>query len=199
MENKIINTAMTVFIEKGYAETSMSEIAARVGINRPALHYYFRTKDKMFEAVFGDIILSIVPKIFDILIQRDKKIGVRIEEIVDTYYTLLLENPKLPMFIIREINRDVNLLINTVTKLNLPNRFIEALDSIQEEMNEGKLKNVPIRFVFYNLYGLLSMPFLSQDLTHRLLLQDNENFEEMLEEWKPYIISQMENLLKVEE
>ena len=140
-----------------------------------------------------------MPKIFDILIQRDKKIGVRIEEIVDTYYTLLLENPKLPMFIIREINRDVNLLINTATKLNLPNRFIEALDSIQEEMNEGKLKNVPIRFVFYNLYGLLSMPFLSQDLTHRLLLQDNENFEEMLEEWKPYIISQMENLLKVEE
>lgn len=199
MENKIINTAMTVFIEKGYAETSMSEIAARVGINRPALHYYFRTKDKMFETVFGDIILSIVPKIFDILIERDKKIGVRIEEIVDTYYALLLENPKLPMFIIREINRDVNLLINTATKLNLPNRFVEALDSIQKEMNEGKLKSVPIRFVFYNLYGLLSMPFLSQDLTHRLLLQDNENFEEMLEEWKPYIISQMENLLKVEE
>lgn len=199
MENKIINTAMTVFIEKGYAETSMSEIAARVGINRPALHYYFRTKDKMFEAVFGDIILSIVPKIFDILIERDKKIGVRIEEIVDTYYALLLENPKLPMFIIREINRDVNLLINTATKLNLPNRFVEALDSIQKEMNEGKLKSVPIRFVFYNLYGLLSMPFLSQDLTHRLLLQDNEKFGEMLEEWKPYIISQMENLLKVEE
>ena len=100
---------MTVFIEKGYAETSMSEIAARAGINRPALHYYFRTKDKMFEAVFGDIILSIIPKIFDILVQKEKGIGQRVEEIIDTYHALLLENPKLPMFIIREINRDSNL------------------------------------------------------------------------------------------
>ena len=106
MENKIIEIAKNVFIEKGYAETSMSEIAAKVGINRPGLHYYFRTKDKMFEAVFGDIIMSIIPKVFDILIQKDKKIGKRVEEIIDTYYKLFLENPKLPMFVIREINRD---------------------------------------------------------------------------------------------
>jgi len=198
MENKIINTAMTVFIEKGYAETSMSEIAARAGINRPALHYYFRTKDKMFEAVFGDIILSIIPKIFDILVQKEKGIGQRVEEIIDTYHALLLENPKLPMFIIREINRDSNLLIKTITKLNLPDNFSKALNSIKEEMDEGKLKRVPIHFIIYNLYGLIAMPFLSQDLTCRLFLQDNESFKEMLEEWKPYIISQMENLLKVE-
>ena len=65
MENKIIDAARAVFIEKGYAETSMSEIAARVGINRPGLHYYFRTKDKMFQAVFGSIVSSVVPKVFE--------------------------------------------------------------------------------------------------------------------------------------
>ena len=197
MENKIIEIAKNVFIEKGYAETSMSEIAAKVGINRPGLHYYFRTKDKMFEAVFGDIIMSIIPKVFDILIQKDKKIGKRVEEIIDTYYRLFLENPKLPMFVIREINRDANLLINTAEKLHRPERFFGALHSIEEEMKEGKLKQVPIRFIFYNLYSLLSIPFLSQDLTYSLLLDENESFEDMLNDWKPYIVSQMENLLEI--
>ena len=197
MENKIIEIAKNVFIEKGYAETSMSEIAAKVGINRPGLHYYFRTKDKMFEAVFGDIIMSIIPKVFDILIQKDKKIGKRVEEIIDTYYKLFLENPKLPMFVIREINRDANLLINTAKKLHLPEKFFGALHSIKEEMEEGKLKQVPIRFIFYNLYSLLSIPFLSQDLTYSLLLDENESFEDMLNDWKPYIVSQMENLLEI--
>lgn len=197
MENKIIEIAKNVFIEKGYAETSMSEIAAKVGINRPGLHYYFRTKDKMFEAVFGDIIMSIIPKVFDILIQKDKKIGKRVEEIIDTYYRLFLENPKLPMFVIREINRDANLLINTAEKLHLPDKFFGALHSIEEEMKEGKLKQVPIRFIFYNLYSLLLIPFLSQDLTYSLLLDENESFENMLNDLKPYIVSQMENLLEI--
>ena len=53
LEQQIIKTAQQLFIEKGFVETSMSDIAATVGINRPTLHYYFRTKDKMFKAVFG--------------------------------------------------------------------------------------------------------------------------------------------------
>ena len=51
LEQQIIKTAQQLFIEKGFVETSMSDIAATVGINRPTLHYYFRTKDKMFKAV----------------------------------------------------------------------------------------------------------------------------------------------------
>lgn len=62
-ETKIIETAKRLFIEKGYVETNMSDIAAEAGINRPTLHYYFRTKDKMFQAVFGDIVSTIAPKI----------------------------------------------------------------------------------------------------------------------------------------
>lgn len=61
LEQQIIKTAQQLFIEKGFVETSMSDIAATVGINRPTLHYYFRTKDKMFKAVFGSIVMSLMP------------------------------------------------------------------------------------------------------------------------------------------
>ena len=69
LEQQIIKTAQQLFIEKGFVETSMSDIAATVGINRPTLHYYFRTKDKMFKAVFGSIVMSLMPKIQDIVKQ----------------------------------------------------------------------------------------------------------------------------------
>lgn len=196
MEEKIIEVAKALFIEKGYAETSMSEIAAKAGINRPGLHYYFRTKDKMFEAVFGDILLSIVPKIFDIISQKDMNIERRIEEMIDTYYALFIDNPKLPMFIMREINRDANLLIKTATQLNIHEKFRHSLDSIEQEMKEGKLKQVPIRFMFYNISSLLTIPFLTQDLTYSILLEEGETFEDMLKEWKPYIIKQLLNLIE---
>ena len=47
IEQNVIACAHRLFIEKGYVNTSMSDIAAAVGITRPALHYYFRTKERL--------------------------------------------------------------------------------------------------------------------------------------------------------
>mgnify|MGYP003303278134 CR=1 FL=1 len=137
MENRIIEVARAVFIEKGYVETSMSEIAARVGINRPGLHYYFRTKDKMFQAVFGSIVLSVIPRVFEALVHKDKSIAQRVDCIVDAYYNLFVENPKLPMFMFKEVNRNPELVIQTISELNVVDLIKKATTSIQEEMNEG--------------------------------------------------------------
>lgn len=197
MENKIIDAARSVFIENGYAETSMSEIAARVGINRPTLHYYFRTKDKMFQAVFGSIVSSVIPKVFEALTHKDKSIDQRVEGIIDAYYTLFLENPRLPMFMLRELNRDSDLLIKTMQQLNVMDTARKALASLQEEMNEGRLKKVSLQIAFYNFYSLLTFPFLTKDISTKVFQNDDEDFLMMLSEWKQNIISQMENLLAV--
>lgn len=197
MENKIIDAARSVFIERGYAETSMSEIATRVGINRPALHYYFRTKDRMFQAVFGSIVSSVMPKVFDALTHREMGIAQRVEGIIDAYYTLFLENPRLPMFMLRELNRDSDLLIKTIQQFNVMDTARKALASVQDEMNEGKLKKVSLQFVFYNFYSLLTFPFLTKDISTKVFQKDDKDFLAMLSEWKQNIIAQMENLLEV--
>lgn len=197
MENKIINVAREVFIEKGYAETSMSEIATRVGINRPTLHYYFRTKDKMFQAVFNEIVSSIVPKVFDALMHKEKTVPERIGGIIDAYYTLFLDNPRLPMFIMREMNRDSEMLINTIQEIHVVDTILKALKSLQEEMDEGLLNKVPLQFIFYNFYSLLLMPFLTFDMSKKIFHTDEDSFRLMLSDWKQNIIAQMRNLLEV--
>ena len=198
LETKIIEVAKQQFIENGFAETSMSDIAAKVGINRPGLHYYFRTKERMFQAVFGEIVLFLLPKIQDIVLQKDKPVTERVGGVIDAYFEVFSENPRLPLFVMRESNRDVNHLINTLADLRLERNFLEIARSLQDEMDSGRLKPVPLRFVFFTFYSLLIKPFVMKDLCASLFLEKGESFEEMFARWKPYIVMQMDNLLRVD-
>lgn len=194
LEQQIIKTAQQLFIEKGFTETSMSDIAATVGINRPTLHYYFRTKDKMFKAVFGSIVMSLMPKIQDI-IQQDIPFTERLSMVLDAYIELFTKNPCLPRFISGEIQRDVDHLLATAKDLQLEATLSQVKDSLLAGMEAGELKKVPIHIVFLTVYSLLSYPFLAKNLIVSLFLEDETAFADFLKEWKQHIISQIRNLL----
>lgn len=176
----------------------MSEIAERVGMNRPALHYYFRTKDKLFQAVFGMIVEAIIPKFQDIITCKDLPLPVRVERIVDVYYSLLQENPYLPLFILREIDRDVDFLFKTLLSLKVGHLFDELKGCLLEEMRNGRLRRVPLRIIFLTFYSALIFPFVSQKLVAKTMMEEGEDFQDILEEWKPYVVRQMVNLLSVD-
>lgn len=198
LEERIIDAAKSVFMEKGYTDACMSEIAERVGINRSGLHYYFRTKDKMFNAVFGMIVASVIPKFQDIITNRDLSLSVCVEQIVDVYYNLLQENPYLPLFMLREIDRDVDFLLKTFSDLKVEHFFAELKNYLLEEMDKGRLRRVPLRIVFLTFYSALTFPFVSRKLMRETMMEKGEDFRTVLDEWKPYIISQMVNLLSVD-
>ena len=86
MEERILACAEKLFLEKGFDATSMSDIALCAGINRPTLHYYFRTKDKMFRAVLARIVLSFVPRIYEIVASSDKPVAERVSQVADGLY-----------------------------------------------------------------------------------------------------------------
>ena len=167
IESRIIEAAKQEFIKKGFEQTSMSDIAAVVGINRPTLHYYFRTKDKMFQAVFASIV------------------------------SIFSTNPLLPKFIIGEIQRDANHLIETFYSLNLDQYLKHIGEFLEKEMESGNFKKVPLPFIFMTLYSQLAFPFLSKNLTMKLFFnEDKDTFNAFLQEWKQHIISQITYLLK---
>lgn len=55
IEEKIKEAAKSIFLKKGYRETKMAAIAAEVGLTRPTMHYYFRTKERLFQVVFSTL------------------------------------------------------------------------------------------------------------------------------------------------
>ena len=193
MEQRIIQAAKQVFIEKGYAKAGMSDIAARVGINRPGLHYYFRTKEKMFKAVFADIVLSFIPSVHNIILQ-DKPIHDRIAEMVDVYFEVFRKEPCFPLFIVQEIQRDAVHLFETVCRLELGQYASRIKEMLQTEMKNGTIREIPVEFIFYTFYGLVVFPFLTRPLAE-IAFEDNIGFGEKLQAWKAHIIRQMEILL----
>ena len=194
LERQIIETAQQLFIEKGFAGTSMSDIAATVGINSRTLHYYFRTKDKMFKAVFGSIVISLMPKIHDI-IKLDIPFVDRMGMVLDEYIELFTKEPYLPKFICGEIQRDVNHLLEAAKELQFEAALSLVKDTLLAEMEAGKIKKVPLPMVFLTFYSLLTYPFLVRNLITTLFLDNEEDFTSFLQEWKQHIITELTNLL----
>ena len=195
LEARIVDAARKLFIERGFVGTSMSDIASRAGINRPTLHYYFRTKERMFDAVFGGIVGTLVPRVKDIVLQPDRPIGERVASVVDAYYDVFGANPGLPMFIVREMHRDFDGVVRTIMELRL-GQYIESVrQGLQGEMDSGRLRQVPMRYLFLTFYSMLTMPFVAGNLCRTVLLDEGETFDDLLAGWKPYIVDAMERLL----
>lgn len=195
LEARIVDAARKLFIERGFVGTSMSDIASRAGINRPTLHYYFRTKERMFDAVFGGIVGTLVPRVKDIVLQPDRPIGERVASVVDAYYDVFGANPGLPMFIVREMHRDFDGVVRTIMELRL-GQYIESVrQGLQGEMDSGRLRQVPMRYLFLTFYSMLTMPFVAGNLCRTVLLDEGETFADLLAGWKPYIVDAMERLL----
>ena len=195
MEERILTCAERLFLEKGFDGTSMSDIALCVGINRPTLHYYFRTKDKMFRAVLARIVLSFVPQVYDIVAGRDKSVAERVSQVIDAYILIFMEKPCLPLFMVREVQRDFDFLVRMLRQEQIDRYAHKIIRALQAEMDEGKLKKVPLRTLFYTVYGLMTFPFLSRRLTESLLLAEGETFADMMEEWKKQVVAQVCALL----
>lgn len=194
-EQLIIQAARQIFIEKGFNEASMGDIAARAGINRPGLHYYFRTKEKLFEAVFADIVYSFVPAIQSVICQ-EQTVAERIAAVVDIYFDVIRRDPNLPVFMLREIQRDASHLLGTIDKLATGQYIDKIKEVLYQEMEAGRIKYVPLEFIFYTFYGLLSFPFLSRPLTDIVFAEPESVFEERMSEWKEHIVRQMVQLLE---
>ena len=135
-----------MFLEYGYKNTNMSDIATNIGINRTALHYYYNTKEKLFQAVFGTIIATFLPKIQDILLTQEPFFE-KLEKIIDIYFEIFLSTPFLPSFILGEINRDVNHLLSTAYEIGFGSYIKLISEKISEEMEKGNIKEIPIHIV----------------------------------------------------
>ncbi|PIV16230.1 MAG: TetR/AcrR family transcriptional regulator, partial [Flavobacteriales bacterium CG03_land_8_20_14_0_80_35_15] len=104
-ENNILNAAKEIFEKKGMAAARMQEIADEAGINKAMLHYYYRSKQLLFEAVFKSAFSLLAPQLNEI-INADTSIFEKIKNFSSNYISFVIKHPYLPNFIIQELNRN---------------------------------------------------------------------------------------------
>ena len=104
-EQKILMAAEKIFIRDGMDGARMKDIAEEAGINKALLHYYFRSKENLFEKILQDKLMTFLPKVTSAL-QVKMSIRDKFEVLVDSYLGMLRENPKLPIFVLFSIYRN---------------------------------------------------------------------------------------------
>ncbi|MDD2303415.1 MAG: helix-turn-helix domain containing protein [Prolixibacteraceae bacterium] len=170
-EDKILEAAKNVFVAKGMEGARMQEIADEAGINKALLHYYFRSKEKLFEAIFSKIIQFAFPEITRIAQSNEPFIS-KIEQVVDAYIDLLIKHPFIPGFIMKELNRDPSGLFKLVVKFGLNPQVI--FDQIQLAMDRDEIIQMQPRHLAANIISMCIFPFAARPLVSFVLFKDDQ-------------------------
>lgn len=184
-KEKIVQAAKLVFIRKGMDGARMQEIADEAGINKALLHYYFHSKQELFNEVFYGILSNLIPGLMSIFKQEVPFVE-KVELIVTQYDSFMQLNPFLPQFVIREINRDPDQLSRFMTDKGLNFAIVEEI--IKKEVEKGSIRPITFQHLFVSLIGMIVAPYIGRPLFQRkLFYNDPEKYEQFLMERRAFI------------
>lgn len=191
----ILNAAKLIFERKGMEGARMQEIADEAGINKALLHYYFRSKQLLFEAVFKNAFLLLAPTLNKVL-NNDSSLFEKIREFSNTYISFIIKHPYLPNFIIQELNRNPNFLVEIIPKEDFPS--IEKFkNQVTESIEKGIIKPINSSQLFINLVSLNILPFLAAPLLKSFLTINDIEYQQLLETRKTEVADFIINAIKL--
>ncbi len=193
-EEKILEAAKNVFIKKGMEGARMQEIADEAKINKALLHYYFRSKEKLFNAIFNQIIKIAFPRIEQV-IYTDVDFRTKVGVVIDSYLDLLIAHPYLPGFIMKEFNRDPSVILKLIAKYGF--NIQPVLEVISEAMDRGEIIKMKPEHLVVNIVSMCVFPFAARPAISFVAFRDNKEaldsfFEERREVVKQFVIRAIE-------
>ncbi len=189
-ESRILDAAHAVFLRKGTAGARMQDIAKEAGVNHALVHYYFRTKDRLAEAVFRRAALKLLPPAAAIL-SSELPLEEKVRRIVDHELTQLSDAPHLPGYLLSELNHHperATQLVQTLTGLD-PNRvgpqILTTLHrQITESVRAGTMRPISAQQFAVNLVSLCIFPFVGRPMLALVLGWKDGDFAKFIAERK---------------
>src|SRR6476620_12417293 len=102
-ESRILDAANSVFMRRGTAGARMTEIAREAGVNHALVHYYFRSKQRLAEAVFRRAIGQFFPVMIGVL-TSDAPLEEKVRLVAAAQIDMLQKNRDLPGYLLAELN-----------------------------------------------------------------------------------------------
>lgn len=195
-EARILEAAKTVFMKYGLYGARMQDIADTAGINKALLHYYFRNKEKLFDAVF-DGALSKYFEQMNVFGDVSLPLEERIFKYIDNIFSFLSEYPQMAMFIIKEISIDPAVFKEKVERMKTV-KGPTLISSLVEAVTKRQIAPIdPVVFLM-NLHSLCIYPFLAAPIFKAIVAkspvqwEDNEH-EKMKQSVKEFVSFRLKN------
>lgn len=181
-EQRIFDAAHQVFVQKGMDGAKMQEIADRAGINKALLHYYYRTKEKLYETVAKAVINRAIPTIQK-MIESDEPLREKTSRFIDFYIDLISKNPFIPLFIIGELNRHPERFFENIFPKELPKPEV-FLKQVEDEIAAGNIRAIPPRHLLVNVISMCVFPFVARPMLRLVLGMSQAETAQFLSERK---------------
>ena len=194
-EDKIFEAATDVFVEKGLDGARMQDIADHAGINKALMHYYFRTKDKLFNAVFEMIAKKIFKKfapVFDDDLNLEEKIRFFFRE----HISFLQANPRLPGFLLNEVNRNPARIKKLLNNIDFNNIWLQLYKQHKNELRKYNISQETLPQIMISLAAMSVFPFAARGILEGVLGKLGLDFNEFVEERKTFAADFVINALK---
>jgi len=178
--------AKKVFLKKGLAGARLEEIAKEAGIGRTALHYYFRSKEKLYQLVWHEAFAEIGQQ-SAILERKDLTVVEKMQAFAEGYFTKSLTEPELDIFMLNEFNNNPEMMVGILANasgLNLPQVFLKE---IEKAVKKGELKGDP-RQIFITMFSMCLFSFAGKAMLRSMLNLSETQYLKLMEQRKNYVI-----------
>ena len=184
-EQQILEAAEREFLEKGYDGARTTSIAKATGVTHAMLHYYFRTKEQLFEHIIDKKMSEIVPLMTHLFGNSDLPLVKRIEEAVSVHFDFVVANPDLPRFLINEVLPHKERCDLFRSKIE---NVLYLVDNLQREVNEaaasGEVEQFNVLLLFQSVLSLNIFPSVMANMIENLLGDNGQSMKEVLAQRK---------------
>lgn len=187
-EEILLKAAEKEFLDMGYAGARTTHIAQLAGMSHSMLHYYFRTKEQLFDKVLENKLKVFTESIQVFQTSSDLPILERIRAMVVSHFDKLAENKMVPRFVLNELVSNperaghITTVMQSFAKSFIPS-FQEDLDKACEngEIIQINAVNLLFDILYINAFTFMVMPLATKtvfnDEKAYLQMRKQENVE----------------------
>lgn len=195
MEGHILEVAKKVFLKKGLAGTRLQEIATEAGIGRTALHYYFRSKEKLFQVVWTKAFEQIALRA-NLVYDSNSSIIEKMKQFTNGYFESAMLYPEYDLFFLNEFNQNPDIMkeiFSSGLSLNTTNNM---LFEIEKAIENGELKGDAMQ-IFMTLLSINMYPFVAKSMFQVMLNIDDKEFMKYMVSRKSFVFEFIEKNFRI--
>ena len=185
LELEILNAAERLFLRKGFSLTSTTEIAKEAGCNQALVHYYYRTKEKLFTRIYEKNALLFLKDLLDGN-RQSLTFEEKIREIIEGHFNMLIKNPQLPLFLFNELIMNEK-RIETLQE-NLKKNHAEVYrmfdNELKREIEKGNIRQITLLDLILTAFSLNVTLFIASPIIKKVLISDETKYREFVDHRK---------------
>ncbi len=195
----IITAAEEEFLSVGYAGARMMNIAKNAGVTHAMLHYYFRSKDNLFEVIFKEKAGAFFGN-FTPILESDCSFLEKIPRLIKAHLDFVTKNPRMPLFLLYETSKNPGLIRDTLSgnKHNPIAIFYQLFEKeTKKAIRKKEIKKIDPLELMLTIFSLNIFPLLAQPLITNVGILPDNTFRQLMkrrsQEVSKFIIAGLKN------